>query len=143
MQRLRRIKRKNELRKRSMGHEMIVDSPHNVASPFVSDDSLVTSLAGSPVGSALSPAKTLTDDKLNSIIGLPGYEILSSNERKLCSSLKLTPAHYISYKTCLLTTHLQKKKGQTPKPLNPEGLDKSNRKIILQFLIRSGWITAY
>ncbi len=43
----------------------------------------------------------------------------------------------------LLTNHLQKKKGQTPKPLNPEGLDKNNRKIIFQFLMRAGWITAY
>lgn len=74
---------------------------------------------------------------------LPGFEILSSNEKKLCSNLKLTPAHYISYKTCLLANHLQKKKGQTPKPLNPSGLDKNNRKIIFNFLMRAGWITAY
>ena len=77
------------------------------------------------------------------IAGLPGYELLSLNEKKLCVNLKLTPAHYVSYKTCLLTNHLQKKKGQTPKPLNPVGLDKNNRKIIFQFLMRAGWITAY
>ena len=53
---------------------------------------------------------------------LPGYDILSSNEKKLCSNLRMTPAHYISYKTCLLANHLQKKKGQTPKPLNPSGI---------------------
>ena len=73
----------------------------------------------------------------------PGYEILSLNEKKLCANLRLTPAHYISYKTCLLTNHLQKKKGQTPKPLNPVGLDKNNRKVIFNFLMRAGWITAY
>ena len=78
-----------------------------------------------------------------SISSMPGYEILSANEKKLCSNLRLTPAHYISYKTCLLTNHLQKKKGQNPKPLNPAGLDKNNRKIIFNFLMRAGWITAY
>ena len=77
------------------------------------------------------------------ISSMPGYEILSTNEKKLCANLRLTPAHYISYKTCLLTNHLQKKKGQTPKPLNPSGLDKNNRKIIFNFLMRAGWITAY
>ena len=77
------------------------------------------------------------------ISSYPGYEILSANEKRLCSSLRLTPAQYISYKTCLLTNHLQKKRGQTPKPLNPIGLDKNNRKVIFNFLMRAGWITAY
>ena len=89
------------------------------------------------------PPKSVVDDKFLPIAGLPGYELLSLNEKKLCVNLKLTPAHYVSYKTCLLTNHLQKKKGQTPKPLNPVGLDKNNRKIIFQFLMRAGWITAY
>lgn len=83
------------------------------------------------------------EEKAQQISLLPGYDILSSNEKKLCANLRLTPAHYISYKTCLLTNHLQKKKGQTPKPLNPSGLDKNNRKIIFNFLMRAGWITAY
>jgi hypothetical protein len=77
------------------------------------------------------------------ITSFPGHEILSINEKRLCTNLRLTPAHYISYKTCLLTNHLQKKKGQTPKPLNPSGLDKNDRKVIFNFLMRAGWITAY
>jgi len=78
-----------------------------------------------------------------SLSAYPGYDILSANEKKLCANLRLTPAHYISYKTCLLTNHLQKKKGLTPKPLQPVGLDKNNRKVIFNFLMRAGWITAY
>ena len=74
---------------------------------------------------------------------LPSADLLSANEKRLCLNLKMTPAHYISYKTCLLTNHLQKKKGQTPKPLNPNGLDKNDRKIIFNFLVQAGWITAY
>lgn len=134
IQRLRRIRRKKELNKRA---DLDCDSPISIKSEDLSN-------GASPMmfnQSAHSP-KPL-EEKPISIIGLPGFELLSANERRLCTNLKLTPAHYISYKTCLLTHHLQKKKGQTPKPLNPAGLDKNNRKIIFQFLMRAGWITAY
>ena len=57
-------------------------------------------------------------DNVTSILGLPGYEVLSHNERRLCTSLRLHPSLYISYKTCLLRDHLQKKKGQSPKPVS-------------------------
>ena len=63
--------------------------------------------------------------------------------KKLWVNLRLTPVYHMSYKTCLLTNHLQKKKGKTPKPLNPVGLDKNNCKIIFQFLMLASWITAY
>eukprot|EP00095_Tigriopus_kingsejongensis_P002498 maker-scaffold64_size435223-snap-gene-2.30 protein:Tk02498 transcript:maker-scaffold64_size435223-snap-gene-2.30-mRNA-1 annotation:"low quality protein: transcriptional adapter 2-beta" len=131
-QRLRRIRRRKELGKRSE----ICDSPLSIKS----ED---WNTSGSPMMSNISALSPKPEEKPLAIIGMPGYELLSSNERKLCANLKLTPAHYISYKTCLLTHHLQKKKGQTPKPLNPVGLDKNNRKIIFQFLMRAGWITAY
>ena len=37
--------------------------------------------------------------KMASLSGLPGWDTLSANEKKLCLNLQLTPAHYISYKT--------------------------------------------
>merc|ERR1712218_761662 len=80
---------------------------------------------------------------VTSILGLPGYEVLSHNERRLCTSLRLHPSLYISYKTCLLRDHLQKKKGQSPKPVHPSGLDKVHRRKIFNFLPNSGWISAY
>lgn len=82
-------------------------------------------------------------DRVTSIVGLPGYSQLSANEKKLCTSLRLVPNLYISYKTCLLRDHLQKKKGQIPKPVHPQGLDKLHRKKIFNFLLHSGWISAY
>lgn len=82
-------------------------------------------------------------DNVTSILGLPGYEVLSHNERRLCTSLRLHPSLYISYKTCLLRDHLQKKKGQSPKPVHPSGLDKVHRRKIFNFLLHSGWISAY
>ena len=54
-------------------------------------------------------------DSVTSILGLPGYEVLSHNERRLCTSLRLHPSLYISYKTCLLRDHLQKKKQEAGK----------------------------
>jgi len=82
-------------------------------------------------------------DKVTSIVGEPGYDQLSTNEKRLCTSLRLVPNLYISYKTCLLRDHLQKKKGQIPKPVHPQGLDKVHRKKIFNFLLHSGWISAY
>ena len=76
-----------------------------------------------PVSAEPSPVKEAEADKavdldnVTSIIGLPGYDILSHNERRLCTSLRLHPSLYISYKTCLLRDHLQKKRGQNPKPV--------------------------
>ena len=54
-------------------------------------------------------------DNVTSILGLPGYEVLSHIERQLCTSLRLHPSLYISYKTCLLRDHLQKKKQEAGK----------------------------
>ena len=55
------------------------------------------------------------------------HQVLSTNEKRLCTSLRLHPRLYISYKTCLLRDHLSKKKGQIPKPVHPSGLDKLHR----------------
>jgi len=87
--------------------------------------------------------KSIDLDSLTSILGLPGYQVLSTNEKRLCTSLRLHPSLYISYKTCLLRDHLQKKKGQSPKPVHPSGLDKLHRRKIFNFLLHSGWISAY
>lgn len=102
-----------------------------------------------PVSIEPSPVKEAEADKavdldnVASITGLPGSDILSHNERRLCTSLRLHPSLYISYKTCLLRDHLQKKRGQNPKPVHPSGLDKIHRRKIFNFLLTSGWISAY
>ena len=105
--------------------------------------------------------KSVDLDNISTILNLPGYDVLSLNEKRLCTSLRLHPKLYISYKTCLLRDHLQKKKGQSPKPVSsqgppifyyfhgifsqvhPSGLDKVHRRKIFNFLHNSGWISAY
>ncbi|CAB4062683.1 TADA2B [Lepeophtheirus salmonis] len=87
--RCRHSKKRNDPRKKNGDHDI------NISTSFVS----VEDLNGSSTNnSVISSAKDFYDQKNRSLPDLPGYEILSTNERKLCSSLKLTPAQYISYK---------------------------------------------
>jgi len=96
---------------------------------------------GSPAPREIPPELDL--DYITSIIGLPGYDMLSQQEKRLCTSLRLHPNLYISYKTCLIRDHLHKRRGQIPRPLHPAGLDKNHKKKIFNFLVHSGWISAY
>ena len=73
---------------------------------------------GQEQGTVKEEVKSVDLDNIPSIVNLPGYEVLSLNEKRLCTSLRLHPKLYISYKTCLLRDHLQKKKGQSPKPVS-------------------------
>jgi len=82
-------------------------------------------------------------DAVNSIVGLPGYELLSGNEKRLCASLRLHPHLYTAYKTCLIRDHIQKRRGQIIRTVHPSGLEKSHRIKIFQFLLQAGWISAY
>jgi len=82
-------------------------------------------------------------DAINSIVSLPGYELLSYNEKRLCSSLRLHPNLYTAYKTCLIRDHIQKRRGQIIRALHPSGLEKVHRIKIFQFLLQAGWISAY
>jgi len=116
----------------------------SVASPALGEAGSPLSIKALVIESIQSPGNS-TPVVANpfSLNSYPGYDILSANEKKLCTNLCLKPSHYITYKTCLLTNHLQKKNGETPRPLQPVGLNKISEKIILDFLMRAGWITAY
>jgi len=129
-QRLKRNKRKAERKKALESGTISVGNDNNASSSYDQ----------SPIKDEFKKADL---DKLSSIVGLPGYELLSVNEKRLCTSLRLHPNLYLSYKTCLLRDHLQKKKGQSPKPVHPSGLDKLHRRKIFNFLLHSGWISAY
>jgi len=128
-QRIKRNKRKAERKK-------LLESGGGVADSTARDSDLSSQ-------ESLSNKSNIDLDRVGSIIGLPGYDQLSPNEKRLCTSLRLVPNLYISYKTCLLRDHLQKKKGLIPKPVHPQGLDKLHRKKIFNFLLHSGWISAY
>jgi len=82
-------------------------------------------------------------DNVVNISIFPGYDLLSSGEKRLCSSLRLHPLLYTAYKTCLIRDHIHRRRGQIIRPIHPSGLDKSHRKKIFNFLVHSGWISAY
>jgi len=76
------------------------------------------------------------------ITSLPGCRLLSNQEKKLCASARLRPTQYVTFKTLILKDYAQKRKGSTPVKSTLENIDRSLRRRIVNFMIRSGWITA-
>lgn len=71
---------------------------------------------------------------------MPGYELLSEREKKLCNSIRMVPATYITIKTCIIKDYLQRKQGVPVKIRFPSGMDKTHRRRIMSFLSDNGWI---
>lgn len=88
-------------------------------------------------GDTREDSKEATD-----ITSLPGYELLSEKERKLCLSMGISPNCYITFKTVVLKDQAQRQKGGVAKFRSPAGLDKSHCRRILNHFANSGWISA-
>ncbi|XP_064601983.1 transcriptional adapter 2-beta-like [Liolophura sinensis] len=80
------------------------------------------------------------EEEAKELSAMPGYVMLSDRERKLCSSIGMTPANYITIKTCIIKDYLQRKQGYPVKIRYPSGLDKTHRRKIMSFLTDNGWI---
>lgn len=76
------------------------------------------------------------------ILAMPGGDLLSERERKLCSSMGLKPANYATIKTCIIKDYLQRRQGINVKIRYPTHLDKTYRRRILNFLNENGWLGA-
>lgn len=76
-----------------------------------------------------------------SLNSMPGFELLSEREKKLCNSIGLNPSTYITIKACIIKDYLQRHQGIPVKIRFPNHLDKSQRQKILTFLSDSGWIS--
>lgn len=88
-------------------------------------------------GDTREDSKEATD-----ITSLPGYELLSDKERKLCQSIGISPACYITFKTVVLKDQAQRQKGSAAKFRSPAGMDRSHCRRILNHFANSGWISA-
>lgn len=137
--RCRREKRK-ENKKKPANSNSTVSSAHR-------RPNAMTSKKLEEKGSASIQDEPVEDDKKEEskevdISSLPGYELLSDKEKKLCYSISLKPAYYISFKTVLLKDHLLRKQGNSVKPRYPAGLEKAHRRKIINLLVSSGWIPA-
>ncbi|CAG5123624.1 unnamed protein product [Candidula unifasciata] len=74
---------------------------------------------------------------------MPGYELISENEKKLCNSMGMSPANYITIKTCIIKDYLQRCNGKdVGKFRYPGGMDKTHRRKIIGFLQDNLWISA-
>ncbi|ELT99466.1 hypothetical protein CAPTEDRAFT_172520 [Capitella teleta] len=69
-----------------------------------------------------------------------GGELLSEREKKLCTTIGMKPACYITVKTCIIKDYLQRRHGVPIKIRYPSHLDKTHRRRILNFLSENGWI---
>ncbi|XP_060582082.1 transcriptional adapter 2-beta-like isoform X2 [Ruditapes philippinarum] len=70
----------------------------------------------------------------------PGYDLLSGRERKLCNTIGMTPANYMTVKTCIVKDYLHRRNGYPVKIRYPSGMDKTHRRRIMSFLADNGWI---
>lgn len=86
----------------------------------------------------------LRDENIENIpkeaCNMPGYDLLSDRERKLCNSIGMTFANYTTIKTCIIKDYLQRRQGVPIKIRYPSGLDKTHRRQIISFLTDNGWI---
>ncbi|XP_029640641.1 transcriptional adapter 2-beta-like [Octopus sinensis] len=80
------------------------------------------------------------DESTKDMSSLPNYEQLSNSEKRLCSSLRLTPSNYITIKTSIIRESLQRQHGYPVKIRYPSYLDKTHRRKIINFLTNNGWI---
>ncbi|ESO94271.1 hypothetical protein LOTGIDRAFT_118822 [Lottia gigantea] len=70
----------------------------------------------------------------------PGYDLISDREKKLCVSIGMSPANYMTIKTCIIKDYLQRRQGLPVKIRYPNGMDKTHRRKIMSFLTDNGWI---
>ncbi|XP_078000757.1 transcriptional adapter 2-beta-like [Glandiceps talaboti] len=70
-----------------------------------------------------------------------GFNYLSEKEKKLCKSMGMKPARYVTIKAIVIKDHLLRRQGIPTKTRYPSNLDKANRKRIITFLSNSGWIS--
>ncbi|XP_022101292.1 transcriptional adapter 2-beta-like isoform X2 [Acanthaster planci] len=84
--------------------------------------------------------REIVEDEFQAIKASPGFSYLSDREKRLCSSMKMKPARYITLKTVIIRDHLMRRQGLPCKTRYPSNLDKSHRKRITNYLAKSGWI---
>ncbi|XP_072021654.1 transcriptional adapter 2-beta-like isoform X1 [Amphiura filiformis] len=84
--------------------------------------------------------RELVEDEFKAIKSSPGFNFLSDREKKLCNSMKMRPARYITLKALIIKDHLLRKQGIPHKTRYPSNLDKTHRRRIFNYMTKSGWI---
>ncbi|XP_031564876.1 transcriptional adapter 2-beta-like isoform X2 [Actinia tenebrosa] len=68
------------------------------------------------------------------------FDLLSSREVQLCSTMQMKPGFYLTIKIIILKDNLLRRQGVQVKTRYPPNLDKSHRRTIVNYLKESGWI---
>ncbi|KXJ10245.1 Transcriptional adapter 2-beta [Exaiptasia diaphana] len=68
------------------------------------------------------------------------FDLLSSREVQLCSTMQMKPGFYLTIKIIILKDNLLRRQGVQVKTRYPPNLDKTHRRLIVSYLKESGWI---
>lgn len=74
------------------------------------------------------------------ILGLPGYEKLTDEEKQLCSTLRLVPTAYMDYKTILLTENTRTGYLRLADARRLIKIDVNKTRQLYDFLLKFGFI---
>jgi len=99
-----------------------------VVTKSLKGDAITTSL-----GDSHSKSRGLKEFDVNS---MPSARLLSDQEKRLCSTLRLTPSQYISIKGLMIREKSLPKKQRT----GLENLDGRVKRRLRQYFSRNGWI---
>lgn len=74
------------------------------------------------------------------LIGLPGYEILTEDERQLCSTARLTPDAYLVYKKSLIAENLKIGYLRLADARRLIKIDVNKTRVLYDFLLEHGFV---
>lgn len=97
-------------------------------------DATAGSNSPNPVNTSRKPAPPLT------VMGLPGYEKLSTEERELCSVARIVPANYLEFKHILMTEYKKYGTLRLAQARILLKIDVNKTRKIYDFLAEKGYI---
>ncbi|KAH3844434.1 transcriptional adapter 2-beta-like isoform X2 [Dreissena polymorpha] len=142
-ERLKRDKKKDTKFKKLMNSSQI--RRHSMVSRNISDDENFDILIDENEKPLCSDLLNKDDSDFKIVKEMsqcPGYDLLSGREKRLCNSIGMTPANYMTVKTCIVKDFLQQRRQGFPVKIRyPSNMDKTHRRRIMSFLADNGWIS--
>lgn len=75
------------------------------------------------------------------VLGLPGYDKLTDEEKELCSTVRLVPLSYITYKTILMSENSKSGYLRLADARRLIKIDVNKTRQLYDFLLKSGFIS--
>lgn len=74
------------------------------------------------------------------ILGLPSYDKLTEEEKELCSTIRLVPTAYLSYKAILISENAKSSNLRLADARRLIKIDVNKTRQLYDFLLKSGFI---